>query len=97
MIGFSIVAEPLFCRTPPSGCLCALLKKNKRNEIVCFYSISLTFFFVQLQGSVGETEQIKNISASKMKKKKKNSLPETKFTGSYKKKSVSQEVKAIRQ
>ena len=34
----------------------------------CFYCIGLTFFFVALQDSVGETEQIKNISASKMKK-----------------------------
>ena len=51
--------------------------------MVCFNVLSLTFFFVAMQGSVGEMEQIKNISASKMKKSQ--DQPQTKFTGSYKK------------
>ena len=55
--------------------MCAAWKeKNERNKIACFYCTQS-----------GKEEQIKNISASKMKKKIKNSQPQTKFTGSYKK------------
>ena len=72
MIGFSTVAKPLFCRTPPSGCLCALLERKRMKEMkLCvFIVLSLTFFFVALQVSVRKLEQIKNISVSKIKKKK---------------------------
>ena len=55
-MGLSIVAEPLFCRTPPRGCLCALLERKRMKEMkeCVFIVLSLTFFFVALQGSVGE-------------------------------------------
>ena len=52
-----------------------------------FIVFSLTFFFVALQGSVREISTNEEISASKMKEIK-NSQPQTKFTGSYKKKGV---------
>ena len=56
MIGFSTVAEPIFCRTPRSGCLCALveLKRMQKMKECVFIILSLTFFFVALQGSVRE-------------------------------------------
>ena len=56
MIGFSTVAEPIFCRTPPSGCLCALLERKRMKEMkLCAFNVlSLTFFFVALHSSVGE-------------------------------------------
>ena len=56
MIGFSTVAEPFLCRTPPSGCLGALLERKIMKEMKygVFIVLSLTFFFVALQGSVGE-------------------------------------------
>ena len=56
MIGFSTVAEPIFCRTPPSGCLCALLERKRMKEMkqYVFNVLSLTFFFVALLGSLGE-------------------------------------------
>ena len=56
LIDFSRVAEALFCRTPPSDCLCALLEKKRMKEMKgCVFIVpSLTFFFVALQGSVGE-------------------------------------------
>ena len=56
MIGFSKVAEPIFCRTPLSGWLCALLEGERIKEMksYVFIVLSLTFFFVALQGSVGE-------------------------------------------
>ena len=44
LIGFSTVAEPLFCRTPPSGCLYALLERKRMKEIkkCVFIVLSLT-------------------------------------------------------
>ena len=49
MIGFSTVAEPNFCRTPPLE-----RKRMKEMKQCVFIILSLTFFFVALQGSVGE-------------------------------------------
>ena len=48
--------EPLFCRTPPNSCLCALLERKRMKEIkYCLFIVrSLTFFLVALQGSVEE-------------------------------------------
>ena len=56
LIGFSTVAEPFSCRAPPSGCLCALLERKRTKEMKYCVSIalSLPFFYVALQGSVGE-------------------------------------------
>ena len=57
MIGFSTVAEQIdFCRTPASGWLCALLEGKRMKEMKwsVFIVLSLIFFFVALQGSVGE-------------------------------------------
>ena len=90
MIGFITAAEPIFCRTPPSGCLCALLEGKRIKEIkwCVFLVLSLTFFFVALQGLVGEIRTNQVHFSLKNGKKIKNSQPQTEFTGSYKKESV---------
>ena len=50
-----------------------------------FIALSLTFFFVALQGSVGwNKNELKTFQSQKWKKIK-SSQDETKFTGSYKK------------
>ena len=54
----------------------------KKKSVVCFYS---TQSDILLCGIARFSRGNKNISASKMKKIK-NSQPQTKFTGSYKKK-----------
>ena len=87
MIGFSTVAEPLFCRTPPGGCLCAK-KKNERNEIVCFYRTKSGIFLCGIARFSGGNKNKLRTFQSQNGKKIKNSQPQTKFTGSYKKKSV---------
>ena len=61
-----------------------LKEKEWRKWNSVFIVLSLTFFFVALQGSVGE---IRTFQPQKWKKIK-NSQPQTKFTGYYKKKSV---------
>ena len=48
----------------------------------------MTFFFVALQGSVGELRTNQEHFSLKNEKKIKNSQSQTKFTVSYKKKSV---------
>ena len=55
MIGFSTVAGPIFCKAPPSGCLCALLerKRIKKMKLCVFIALSLIFLFVALEGPVG--------------------------------------------
>ena len=42
------LAEPIFCRTPPSGCLSALLERKRMKEMkwCVFTALSLTFFIV---------------------------------------------------
>ena len=46
MIGFSATAEPLFCRTPPSGYLCELLERKRMEEMkLCVLIVpSLTLY-----------------------------------------------------
>ena len=87
MIGFSTVAKLLFCITPPSGCLCVMLewkKKNERNEIVYFYR---THSDILLYGTARFSRGNNKLTFQPQKWKKiKNSQPQTKFTGSYKKK-----------
>ena len=86
---FSTVAKLLFCITPPSGCLCVMLewkKKNERNEIVYFYR---THSDILLYGTARFSRGNNKLTFQPQKWKKiKNSQPQTKFTGSYKKKSV---------
>ena len=67
--------------------MCAAWKKKKEMKLCVFIILSLTFFFVALQGSVGEIRTKEHFSL-KNEKKIKNSEPQTKFTGSYKKKSL---------
>ena len=58
-------------------------------KLCVFIALSLTIFFVALQGPVGEIRTNQEHFSFKNEKKIKNQ-PQTKFTGSYKKKSVNQ-------
>ena len=92
MIGFSTVAEPIFCRTPPSGCLYALLERKRMKEMkLCvFIVLSLTFFFVALEGSVGEiTTNLEHFSLKIEKKLRTASLKQNLLVLIKRKKSVS--------
>ena len=63
-------------------------KKNERNEIACFYSTQSDILICGIaRFSRGNKNKLTKISASKIKKSK-NSQPQIKFTGSYKKKGV---------
>ena len=90
-VQISRVAETLFYRTPPSGCLCtAWKKKNERNEIVCFYSIQSGILLCGIaRFSRGNKSKLRTFQPQKWKKIK-NSQRQTKFTGSYKKKECNQ-------
>ena len=78
MIGFSTVAEPIFCRIPPSGCLGALLERKrmkKKNEIKYFYRNQSDILLCGIAGiSWGNKNKLRTFQ------------PQTKFTGSYQKK-----------
>ena len=63
-------------------------KKNERNEIVCFYCTHSDILFCGIaRFSRGNKNKLRTSEPQK-RKKIKNSHPQTKFTGSYKKKSV---------
>ena len=67
LIGFSTVAESIFCRTPPSGCLCVLLE---RNEIVCFYCIQSDILLCGIaRFSRGNKNKLRTFQPQKWKKK----------------------------
>ena len=64
-------------------------KKNERNEIVCFYCTQPDILLCGIaRFSRGNKGKLKTFQPQKWKKKIKNSQPETKFIGFYKKKSV---------
>ena len=89
MIGFSTVAEPIFYRTPSSGCLCALLERKKNESSV--WQKKWTAQSGILCGianfSRGNKNKLRTFQPQKWKNIK-NSQPQTKFTGCYKKDSV---------
>ena len=63
-------------------------KKNERNEIVCFYCTQSDILLCGIaRFSRGNKNKLRTFQPQKWKKFK-NSQPQTKFTGSYKKKSV---------
>ena len=63
-------------------------KKNERNEIVCFYCTQSDILLCGIaRFSRGNKNKLRTFQPQKWKKIK-NSQPQTKFTGSYKKKSV---------
>ena len=89
MIGFSRVAEPIFCRTPPSGCLCALLERKRMKEMkVCLYCTQSDILLCGIaRFSRRNKNKLRTFQPQKWKKIK-NSQPQTKFTGSYKKECI---------
>ena len=62
-------------------------KKNERNEIVCFYCTQSDILCGIAKFSRENKNKLGKFQPQKWKKIK-NSQPQTKFTGSYKKKSV---------
>ena len=65
-------------------------KKNERNEIVCFYCTQSDILLCGIaRFSRGNKNKLRTFQPQKLKKIK-NSQPQTKFTGSYKKKSALQ-------
>ena len=62
-------------------------KKNERNEIVCFYCTQSDILCGIAKFSRGNKNKLRTFQPQKWKKSK-NSQPQTKFTGSYKKRSV---------
>ena len=69
--------------------MCAASKKrNERNEIVCFYCTHSDILLFGIARFIrGNKNKLRTFQPQK-RKKIKNSQPQTKFTGSYKKKSV---------
>ena len=66
-------------------------KKNERNEIVCFYCTQPDIFLCGIaRFSPGNKNKLRTFQPQKWKKK--NSQPQTKFTGSYKKECIFHEV-----
>ena len=67
-------------------------KKNGRNEIACFYCTQSDILLCNIaRFSQANKNKLRTFQSQKLKKIK-NSQPQTKFTGSYKKKRVQEMV-----
>ena len=87
LIGFSTVAEPSFCRIPPSGRLYAVLGRKRMKEMSFGYTQSDIILCGIVRFSLVNKNRLRTFQSQKWKIIK-NSQPQTKFSGSYIKKRV---------